>query len=521
MQRKLVELVCLAFTAAALAGGSFAAEGDPKLVALGATSQGPGSKDLSCLLTKACTGYWTPIATDHGLNEGIYLQFESPQDLTKVEVIADGPINISVNGDRLNSAALKEGTASKAWSVGWSEAIAVKSVFVSVSETDAVSTPLKIYSIAFFGKGGAAQRLNVVAPLTVKATVQASSILEPTTAYQPANLFDSRYDFAWSTYGKKTNGIGEWVKVAFDSPQDIDSIIFWNGYQRSDSHYKANGRIQSMVLTDKKGQSQELALKDEMGPQAITLEKSLREAASIELKIAKTYPGSKYPDVLLSEVRFVDPKGNIISPRVPLEVPKPSDTLKRWLDKSMSSTICGIVGDGMSIANLDFRLRSDGSFAVYKTTQERAEQASDADDVKDQVIWEGNWEELDSKVRIFGKRYSTRVDYEQMAYGLAERRSTTEIFQTDVKIVPFKSLSPAEKDEFIARLIKAHQIENASRLIVRKMSPGVDTAVNVTAGTAKQVLLNLLESSDATVIDSPLFSDAFVPSDSGFCLRRW
>ena len=512
MQRKPFELLFLTLVSAAMATGSLAADHDAKLVALGATSQGSGSQDLGCLVAMSCTGYWTPGGTDHGLNEGIYLQFESPEDLTEIDVKADGPINISVNGDRLNNVPFKEGAGGKTWSVDWSEAIAVKSVFVSVGETDAVSTPLKIYSISFIGKGGAAQKLNVVPPSAVKATVQASSVLEPTTAYQPANLFDSRYDFAWSTYGKKTNGIGEWVKVSFDSPQDVAALMFWNGYQRSDSHYKANGRIQSLTLADNQGQSQELALKDQMGPQVITLGKPLKAATSVELKIAKTYPGLKYPDVLLSEVRFVDPTGRIIAPRVPLDLPKPSDSLKRWLDRSMSSAICGIydaVEEGVGISTLDFRLRSDGSFVTYETDQTGG--------VMDQRIWEGNWQELDSKVRLFGKRYSTRVDYEQIAYGLAERRSNTEIFQTDVTIVPFKSLSATEKDEFIARLIRIHQIATANRLIVRKMGTGVDTTVNVPAETEKKVLRDLLESSDATVVDSPLFSDAFVPSDSGFC----
>ena len=96
----------------------------------------------------------------------------------------------------------------------------------------------------------------------------ATSVLDPAVAYQPANLFDSRYDFAWSTNGKKTAGIGESVQVTFSQPQNLSGLIVWNGYQRSEEHFRANGRVTKILVSDGQA-SQTVALADRMGGQRI------------------------------------------------------------------------------------------------------------------------------------------------------------------------------------------------------------------------------------------------------------
>lgn len=66
---------------------------------------------------------------------------------------------------------------------------------------------------------------------------------------QPANLFDSRYDYAWSTNGKVTSGKGESVEIKFSQTQNLTGMIVWNGYQRSEEHFKTNGRVAKMSIS--------------------------------------------------------------------------------------------------------------------------------------------------------------------------------------------------------------------------------------------------------------------------------
>src|SRR5262249_33933282 len=52
-----------------------------------ATSSAPGSAPVTCLLDAACQGFWSPGAADQGTDEGVYIQFEKPQDINFIEVV--------------------------------------------------------------------------------------------------------------------------------------------------------------------------------------------------------------------------------------------------------------------------------------------------------------------------------------------------------------------------------------------------------------------------------------------------
>ena len=65
-------------------------------------------------------------------------------------------------------------------------------------------------------------------------------------------------------------GIGESVTATFDRPVTVNAVEIWNGYQRSDDHFKKNARAKriSFGAGDK---TQEFTLTDAMGPQKLTL----------------------------------------------------------------------------------------------------------------------------------------------------------------------------------------------------------------------------------------------------------
>jgi len=454
---------------------------------------------------------------DRGVNEGIYIQFENLTALGVIDVVSDSPITLSINGNKTESRVHTEEVSN------WPNQLTrfplqtnprspvkmdVKSVFVRIARNYEPVKNLgmaKIFAIRFYPSdvsniyspslGG---QIQPVLPTVVQAEVKASSILTPVAAYQPANLFDSKYDFAWSTYGEKTSGVGEWVELQFASPMTIAGLLVWNGYQRSESHFLANGRVASLDLSEAKGKPQEVGLKDLMGSQKIDLAKPLKNAKSLRLAIKKTIPGKNYPDILLSEIRLLDDKGNIIIPKVTPEFAKPSKTLSSWVDRSLSSEI-------RSGLEYDFKLRSDGSFAIFRQSFDFSNGETE------ETIWEGGWEEQKNNVRVFGKRYSSRANWAQLAYGLAEKRSAVEIFQTEIAIREFKALSTDEQNNLLSLVLK-----------MRTPSGGKMTSVSTLKGgflefQNEEVMKSKLKESflknNAVVIESPLFSDVLIPSE--------
>src|SRR4029077_14620141 len=129
------------------------------------------------------------------------------------------------------------------------------------------------------------------------------------------------YDFAWSTNGRNTSGKGESVQVTLGEPQNLTGLIVWNGYQRSQEHFKANGRVTKIRLED--GQtSQSVMLADRMGGQRINFGNPLKNVSSLKLTIEDIAAGTKYPDVLISELRLIDDHGQILVPLVKGIVPE-------------------------------------------------------------------------------------------------------------------------------------------------------------------------------------------------------
>ena len=379
----------------------------------------------------------------------------------------------------------------------------VKSLFIRIGAPDGKQPKwaegARLFALRFYAPFpaltplplAADRRLFPVAPLEVPARVSASSVLEPQAAYQPAHLFDSRYDFAWSTNGKKPGDAAAWVDVQWDAPLDIAGIVLWNGYQRSETHYKANGRPATITVTGSRGQSQDVTLKDGMEPQHLTFAHPFLGISTLRLTLGRIYKGTSYPDVLISEVRFITTRGEIVLPKVSLAKPPASARLEPFLDRTFGSNLCATGADIASTSYYSFKLRSNGSFTAYLNEEEDGE--------KKETVWEGNWEEQKDGLRLFGKRYSSFTGWKQIAYGLAEERTAAEIFQTPLKLMEFKSLSPAQQERLARLALKAHHVnllETASAL------PALTKSLTAHGGVA---------------LESALFSDVLTPADAGLC----
>ena len=501
---------------AALPLPSIAATDSANVIAATATSSSPQAASLNCLLKPDCTGSWSPGSADSGANEGVYVQFEDTVDADAIEFLtnvkdANRAFTVSVNGalvPRTQSVTplsnRGEGTYAARYSIPGSR---IKSIFFRLGIRKGGWQNFSLHAIRFYKQG---KILEVGLPVVVPASVTATSVLEPILAYQPANLFDSRYDFAWSTNGKTTSGKGESVELKFGQAQNLSGLIVWNGYQRSEEHFKANGRVSKVSVSD--GQvSDSFQVSDRMGSQKVAFANPLKNVSSLKLTIEQVTPGTKYPDVLISELRFIGDHDQILVPQVKGVVPVRGQVTEPLIDRSLSSVVCS---SSRAPGNFQrsLRLRGDGSFVIYGKAYDH-----ESGRKTDQVL-EGNWELRGAAVRIFGKRYTdtvVRTEYSQTA-----RKVPPSIFQSDLKIAKFHDLSPGERQQLAALIWTRIGGTTKTGGIPTKIT-GVGNDVLAQGSDEKTLVTGLVKSLDTLnpwTVSSPILADAMLPSDDiGSC----
>jgi hypothetical protein len=119
--------------------------------------------------------------------------------------------------------------------------------------------------------------------------------------YTVDNLFDGKGDTAWAE-GVDGPGIGEKLRMAWGEPLAVESLRITNGYAKSDAVFANNNRVKELKITLSNGKSWSVILADNGSPQTIPIDAKVH---SIDLEIESVYPGTKYDDTCLSEVRVV------------------------------------------------------------------------------------------------------------------------------------------------------------------------------------------------------------------------
>src|SRR5262249_7503249 len=306
--------------------------------------------------------------------------------------------------------------------------------------------------------------------------------------------------------GKTSKGKGESIEIKFNQPQNLSGMMVWNGYQRSDEHFKANGRV-ARISVNGGASSTNALLGDKMGGQKIALASPLKNVSSMKLTLDEVAPGAKYPDVLLSELRLIDDHDQILIPQVKGLAPEASPLTQPVVDRSLSSVVCS-ASAAASDSQRSLRLRGDGSFVIYGKAYDEEEKKK-----TDQVL-EGNWELLPTGIRIFGKRYSETVI--RTEYSRTARRIPPSIFQSELRIARFHDLTAAEKQQ-LAGLIWNRIAGKAEDLVnqpLEILGPGNTV---VARGSGEKALLaelvKKLESMNPWTVSSPVLADAMLPSD--------
>jgi hypothetical protein len=391
-----------------------------------------GTNAEALLDGKSDTG-WTPEGDSEG--EGVLFRFEGEVTLNRVMVESCGgkrtALTAFVNGSQLGAVTVQgKKTPAAVMNAG-----KVHSVFLRLDDRG----PGACLSEVTFET---AKPLDVRAPRALAATAKASSVLAPADAYHPGYLFDGRLDFGW-VEGVKGPGIGESMALTFAAPVTVTALELWNGYQRSDDHFKKNARAKKIAVTVDGAEPVEFTLKDAQGSQKLALPKPA-STKSLTLTIKEAYPGSKYDDLVLSELRLWDAEGpraistgDLADRATALKAELGQGPLKGFVDRTLRSG-CQLAG-----YELEAKFRTNHSFVIYRSSNEE-----ETGEVKE--VLDGTWILKDGKtVELFGR--SHRTESASGPYASPKETDTTSIIGGPLKVTRVGDLKKAEYEALLAK----------------------------------------------------------------------
>jgi len=114
-------------------------------------------------------------------------------------------------------------------------------------------------------------------------------------------MMDGRESTAW-VEGKRGQGIGEWIVVEFDKPQQAMRIDISNGLGKNQDIYSKNSRVKEIEVRFSNGETRRFMLADKAREQRLGLGGS-PQTMWVQIKILSVYPGWKYQDTAISELR--------------------------------------------------------------------------------------------------------------------------------------------------------------------------------------------------------------------------
>jgi hypothetical protein len=438
MSRRLAFLTALGLGGAALAA-------DPLTLQTLTPTSGSGAELL--LDGDPSTG-WLPEGDP--AEEGVLLRFEKPVSLDGVALrTCKGAPELTaalyLNGASDNSEQ-KLGAEEKVLSFGKRE---LRSLFIRVQSASAGKACLGEVKLLQGGKA-----LAVKAPRTVAGRIEASSVLAPADAYHPGFLFDGRLDFGWAE-GSKGPGTGESFTLTLDAPVELTALELWNGYQRSNDHFQKNARAKTLAVSVDGGAPVSLDLKDASGVQTLKLPAPMKGRVW-KLAVEQVYPGKRYPDMVLSELRLVDAQG-------PVGVRTPDgEERKRALEAGLAGSPLGKVANqrwlgrcteqDMGESNRQLKLRGNNTFVFYDDTGDEESRVSEVLD----GAWvvksaSGPW----ASVELFGRRHRSETNWDP--YADTTTKDSVRIAGGKLEVARVADLGKKEFEKLVAEWSKGTQ----------------------------------------------------------------
>ncbi|MGC3999709.1 MAG: hypothetical protein QM767_20590 [Anaeromyxobacter sp.] len=365
------------------------------------------------------TTTWSPEGDPR--DEGILLRFGETVKADGVEVVTcAGASRFTAFADGFELGLYeyqeKKGAHAAIWAeMGPDEFDELRSLFLRVDSGTGC-----IAELSFLKDG---KPLPVSPPRQVAGRLTATSTLPPAPAYHASYLFDGRLDFGW-VEGAAGSGAGEGVTIELEKPVTLTGLEVWNGYQRSEAHFTRNARARGVTVSLDGRPPIPLELRDEQGSR-IHLLPAGPPAKRITLRVTSAYPGLKYPDLVLSELRLWDAEGALrvatsdreAMKRALLEQAKPT-ILAAFMDRKLQAW------ETPKLPAQSLKLRSDHTFVAYQSCSSRARCLREAMD--------GTWvlsgsDAGSAEIELFARAHRTDENTDPYAPGGAYQRESTRI----------------------------------------------------------------------------------------------
>lgn len=349
---------------------------------------------------------WKPTGDPRG--EGVLVRFEKPTQVESIRFEACKgagaftltPFYNGTEGDLMDVPAGSSGG-------GGDVERAVRSAFFRVDAGNACIAEMEVFD------GEAV--LPLAPPRQVTGKVSASSTLAPENAYHSAYVFDSRTDFGW-VEGSAGLGVGETYTIELDAPFALKKLEIWNGYQRSQDHFDKNARASKLAISVG-GAREEVAVDPEVfGPQSLPFAGGV-EGKTIALEILEAHAGTRYKDLVISEIRLWDEQGP-----VRVAVKGTAERASALKGKVAGTAVAPLVdklwmGACTEVGERTLKLRSDHSFVWYEPSEMSLE------------IFDGAWvpkgpHDGGDRIQLYGRRHLSEESWEPYSSENGMKEST-------------------------------------------------------------------------------------------------
>ncbi len=137
------------------------------------------------------------------------------------------------------------------------------------------------------------QKLNLKAPILVDTKFDLS---------KHKNLFDSKLSSYVKIVSVEQKPI---ISLSFLKALNLDHIMIWPGNFMTDLIFKKYSRLKNFDFQCDHGTYQSLNLEDQLSPQLLKLSGEMK-CQKINLRLNSIYPGSQFPELALTELRFLN-----------------------------------------------------------------------------------------------------------------------------------------------------------------------------------------------------------------------
>lgn len=135
---------------------------------------------------------------------------------------------------------------------------------------------------------------------------EASSTYPPegNESYEPAKIMDGKVGTSW-VEGADGTGLGEWVRLNFESERTLTKVKIWGGMWFSHDYWTRANRPKDIEVRFSDGTTQSFTMANEMVAQEFTFS-APQATTSLEVRIRSAHGGTTWLDTAISEIQAFD-----------------------------------------------------------------------------------------------------------------------------------------------------------------------------------------------------------------------